>query len=926
MATKIRRCLYIGLGGSGMTTLLYTKKMLIDTYGEVPPMIGFLGIDTDRHQGNQKLESQRGTSVYLDNTEQLTITTTSATQIYNNNKSDFKWVPENNIFSLKTLDGNGQAGAVRSNGRFAFTVNISSIENAVQQKMNQILAANIINNKSYDVYDPTQEPDIHLVFSLGGGSGSGTFINMAALLRRLFPNANITGYAILPDVFDRMTNNGVQRVEHNTFGALCELDYIMHMDAGKRPITLSGLSSYSNCVMRTSPFNEVLFINNRNGNNNTITNVDDLSKMISLIFLTASAPLSAGQRLNANLQNNILNKLSTIGNKLAWAGGIGACEIVYPGTDLAEMYKKKTALQIISILTSQQKGTEAISEAAAWIDSNRIRETKGSDDVTDYIADKDFKYKFTLSADDYKPKDATVKPDIDHHISVNALKPQECQEKGKQLLEKAVREIHKSIITWINQHGGINRTVDILKALNAEINECLKEMREENTSLATVKSSLDTDIAKYITDIEDLRNKWFQDGNRKLLVNNLDQKTKEYIEITRDIERHKEAIVFYTSFQQILNGYIADITSISGKLETIKDTLNTDVSKLRNRIDEAAAKGIFQINIGVKEAMDMKVRDTDIKIGDFIDSLSGERVYDFRSKNVDEIKNDILRYTAKCNGTLYYQNKSVEDVLRNISKVDINEYNRILKDAIDKSSPLLRYNYGGKVPKQSATQDLFVAVYDDKNTILNNDGTTLQDVLKHNTYASVNYASLGMKDKIIFYSQLGVIPAYTIDGVDKYELQHKQQEDTCSAYIDEQLRNRMSDDNYSIYPSSRAKTNTDALKMWVMGCIYGLIKNEDGHYYIKSKTLGAITDGYWVKLASTRNDAFEYLCKHEKSISKEFDKHLSTHYDEQLIEDAKENYLDKYSQVRMTLDEIKLDNQLCQMINEEGACIQNFNK
>ena len=47
MPTKVKRCLYIGLGGTGMKSILYTKKMFIDTYGEVPPMIGFIGIDTD---------------------------------------------------------------------------------------------------------------------------------------------------------------------------------------------------------------------------------------------------------------------------------------------------------------------------------------------------------------------------------------------------------------------------------------------------------------------------------------------------------------------------------------------------------------------------------------------------------------------------------------------------------------------------------------------------------------------------------------------------------------------------------------------------------------------------------------------------------------------------------------------------------------
>lgn len=43
MPKKIRRCLYIGLGGTGMNSILHTKKMFIDTYGEVPPMVSFHG-------------------------------------------------------------------------------------------------------------------------------------------------------------------------------------------------------------------------------------------------------------------------------------------------------------------------------------------------------------------------------------------------------------------------------------------------------------------------------------------------------------------------------------------------------------------------------------------------------------------------------------------------------------------------------------------------------------------------------------------------------------------------------------------------------------------------------------------------------------------------------------------------------------------
>lgn len=56
--TKIRRSLFIGLGGTGMRTLLYLKKLFVDTYGEVPPMIGFLGVDTDMNEFTNELETK----------------------------------------------------------------------------------------------------------------------------------------------------------------------------------------------------------------------------------------------------------------------------------------------------------------------------------------------------------------------------------------------------------------------------------------------------------------------------------------------------------------------------------------------------------------------------------------------------------------------------------------------------------------------------------------------------------------------------------------------------------------------------------------------------------------------------------------------------------------------------------------------------
>ena len=85
MGSKIKRCLYVGMGGTGMNALLHTKKMFVDTYGEVPPMIGFMGIDTDGNQYKKTLPSTTGEEISLLPNEQLPIIVRDPRPIYDVN-------------------------------------------------------------------------------------------------------------------------------------------------------------------------------------------------------------------------------------------------------------------------------------------------------------------------------------------------------------------------------------------------------------------------------------------------------------------------------------------------------------------------------------------------------------------------------------------------------------------------------------------------------------------------------------------------------------------------------------------------------------------------------------------------------------------------------------------------------------------------
>lgn len=45
MKVRLNRCLFIGLGGTGVNSILKTKENYQKMLAEVPPIIGFLGLD-----------------------------------------------------------------------------------------------------------------------------------------------------------------------------------------------------------------------------------------------------------------------------------------------------------------------------------------------------------------------------------------------------------------------------------------------------------------------------------------------------------------------------------------------------------------------------------------------------------------------------------------------------------------------------------------------------------------------------------------------------------------------------------------------------------------------------------------------------------------------------------------------------------------
>jgi hypothetical protein len=890
MATKIKRCLFIGLGGTGMTSLLHTKKMFVETYGEVPPMIGFLGIDTDGGAYKKDLDSKYG-PITLSPNEQLPIRVDDARPIYDVNKEHFTWLPEENLYALSAMTLG--AGQVRSNGRFAFTVNHAEVERKVVDMLNAITQANITNNEKYELLASNIE--IHMAFSLCGGTGCGTFINMAYLLKKLAPQCKLTGYGVLPDVFEAMSSSGMAKVKPNAYGAIEDLDWLMHLD-GTQSFYLDYVTGQpQECKER--PFNSFIFIDNKNENGDTYSHVDQLSEMISLAFVTSAGELStASASVSDNLEKNIREGTMNIENKRAWAAGLGVCEILFRGNDISDIYAIKSAKAIIERLMNSCSDTDTI--ANSWIDSPEvnIRENNGEDNVINFMLKKEPKYPLTAIND---KQNAQAEADA----YLKSIQPKEGEVEGQiQVLTTRVNNaFHLLMVQHINAECGVSTDENLITTIQAQINIFQKEMHDELETLENQRPGLENAVKAAVVDLKDIDKAFFKKSST------VNDRVEDVINATmrlaingREIIRRKAAITFFTGFQNTLLNAYTKIKNIKDILLSINSDYTLRLANIQNRV--GCASQTFQIDLAQTTASAVKVNENEILIPQFIKSISyPEQIYSFDTKQKEDVENLIFSYAKALPTAKKWQETSIDSILDNMEEP---QFNHVMQMALNKAMPLFTYNYRGHTPNEKPCDGFYIGVPDKNSSRLRKDDH-LKNMLSGN--ANLDFASIGVRDRIIIYRQIGVVPAYTISQIPAYEEKYK----TCNAncHFDALVLQKMEREDYSLYPKASVD---DSIELWVKGFIFGLIKNNGTHYYYKDTERGDALDDYWVELPSYRDEAFSEFKKNKVSIRKQFNDFFTQYQSskgedamQQLVDDAKLNYFEKYSQINMTKDQIK---------------------
>ncbi|KIQ53824.1 tubulin-like doman-containing protein, partial [Meiothermus taiwanensis] len=185
METKrLKRTVLIGLGGTGKWALLYAKKKFLEAFGEEPPLVKYLLIDTTAANNDHLLTSD-GKKARLQASEILHIEARGASLLPKVHDEIREWFPPKADLKANILAG---AGQIRALGRLALFANAS----LVYENLRDLLALardykdeRPSRGRNY-IYEPyTPHLTVVVVGSLAGGTGSGTFLDVAFLLRQL---------------------------------------------------------------------------------------------------------------------------------------------------------------------------------------------------------------------------------------------------------------------------------------------------------------------------------------------------------------------------------------------------------------------------------------------------------------------------------------------------------------------------------------------------------------------------------------------------------------------------------------------------------------------------------------------------------------------------------------------------------------------
>lgn len=826
----IRPSIYIGLGGTGIMAVSHTKKLYEEAYKgveNIPGQIAFIAIDFDLAAPK---DPSLATDMHDDFLSFSNVAAASPKTLYDvrSEKGDYAWMFPCNTRYLGNIISDG-ASQVRTYGRFLTEMIQDSIIRRISDCITQV--KNI--QATLDATEVVNQPiDIHIAMSLAGGTGCGSFLNVAQLIREKYQNqVHIIGYGVLHSVFRAMDPSGNKspRVVANAYSAIMDLDYLMGASTNNPiQISLNGRRQ----TLRQSIYDEFYVIDNETENGKKVDHIKKICEVVGLSMYVSGGEM--GNKVRAGASNTGWHQSSyNITPKLGWVQGLGACQIVYKGEELSEIYSLKAALHLITNLQNTSLDTDKA--AIDWAVENKVREDLNFDLLIDSIYD--FK-KVNINAAplDIEYSISEIEQTVERYTTNRPEFPKE--ETIKARIQELKKSLQNKVESLIQAENGVANTMGFLSTLITNLTIYRTEMETERALCEKNATEKQAVLKVEYKNYEDYSKKLFKSKKTQtiMLEESIGKIAKDILVENLEAERRKVAAEIFTILLSDANAFYERVEELNNKLSALKKLYKDDLISKQNI---RGALQVFEYDLSVQERQAMEFQADEAFYDGYFHSLGKSII------NVDintELSQGILDYCTSLPQAKAYRDRLIMDVVENLSP---EEYAIFKKVVSEKSSRLLRLDDRGQfsetrsmLPTAMMVQNYLISIYKEDNnrqTRLESDKTLLPDIQKEFIFSEFE----SMKQKIIFYrSDMAIIP-YCIGAFDENTIEREYNvllrdarttgTTSFNPHFDKQIFDTMRSTDFKLKPEMQNEVEF----YWVCGSLFGWTNITEEQYIME---------------------------------------------------------------------------------------------
>jgi len=388
----IRKTLVIGLGGSGCRIALELKARMEERHGgkeNYGRSVKFLFVDTAKenftaYQPNHPERSP----VRMESDEFIGISDVPLDDLIDSqeNNPGMKAILPDTLYTSQIDQG---AQQIRRLGRVALFYHYTrTVKGRLSSAINDLYSMRNLDSSASNGQEMRVEKQlrVYIIGSICGGTGGGTFIDVAYLIRNLVRetgkarserSVTTIGVLLLPEAFPDIVTTGYQRIRANAYGALLDLEHFSQLTDASTPLYDVVLPEEGRVAVSGAPFTWCYLVGS--GPHSLHGRVDLEPILAEALYLQVTSRL--GEQLDATLDN--IRPYLSLDYKgyRAFYSAMGFSQIIYPDLWLRQRFTLKLQERMLEDLLEQRRYTPESDPLSPFISAARDVLTPAEEDL-----------------------------------------------------------------------------------------------------------------------------------------------------------------------------------------------------------------------------------------------------------------------------------------------------------------------------------------------------------------------------------------------------------------------------------------------------------------------------------------------------------------------------------------------------------------